>query len=48
MGRLKKYKTDEERKEAQRRWSKKYYWKNKEKIDDKNKARYWYKKMKGK
>jgi len=40
MGRLKKYKTEEERRDAQRRWSKEYYWRNKEKIDEQAKQRY--------
>ena len=44
MGRLKKYHTDEERKDANRQKSKRYYWKNKEKVDAKNKKRYHEKK----
>ena len=40
MGRLKKYYTDEERKLKQREYSKKYYWKNKKRIDEKAKQRY--------
>ena len=40
MGRLKKYKTEEDRKEANRQKAKRYYWRNKEKIDAKNKERY--------
>ena len=34
MGRLKKFKTEEELKIARREYSKKYYWKNKEKVDE--------------
>ena len=45
MGRLKKYNTEEERKEANRQKAKRYYWKNKEKVDAKNKARYRRQKM---
>ena len=41
MGRLKKFKTEEELKQARREYSKKYYWKNKEKVDEKNKERYY-------
>lgn len=40
MGRRKKYNTDEEQAEANRQKSRRYYWKNKEKIDAKNKERY--------
>lgn len=40
MGRLKKYKTPEEKTQAQREWSKKYYWDNKEQQDEKAKQRY--------
>jgi hypothetical protein len=40
MGRNKKYKTLEEKKEAQKKWSKLYYWKNKEKQDEKARERY--------
>jgi len=40
MGRLKKYKTEEELKVANQLSSKKYYWKNKKREDDKAKARY--------
>ena len=41
MGRIVKYKTDEDRRLAQLRWAKEYYWRNKNKIDEKNKRRYW-------
>ena len=40
MGRFKKYFTDEEKCEAQKRYSKKYYWKNKEKMDTYMRKRY--------
>lgn len=40
MGRLRKYKTEEEKREAQKKWSKAYYWKNKKTIDEKAKERY--------
>lgn len=40
MGRLKKYFTVEEKKEAAKQASKKYYWKNKDKIDQMAKIRY--------
>lgn len=40
MGKLKKYLTEEERKEAYRLSSKAYYWKNKEYIDKKQKEKY--------
>jgi hypothetical protein len=40
MGKLKKYLTDEERKEAYRLSSKMYYWKNKDRIDKKQKEKY--------
>jgi len=41
MGKLKKYLTDEERKEAYRLSSKEYYWKNKERIDKRQKEKYY-------
>lgn len=34
MGRLKKFQTEGELAEARRGYSKKYYWKNKEKVDE--------------
>lgn len=40
MGRTKKYKTEEEKQQAQRRWSRTYYNKNKDKIDEQAKNRY--------
>lgn len=40
MGRKKKHTTLEEKKEAQRKWSRVYYEKNKTKIDDQAKQRY--------
>jgi hypothetical protein len=40
MGRNKKYATFEEKKEAQKKWSKEYYWKNKEKIDERIRENY--------
>lgn len=40
MGRLKKYNTLEDKKEAQRSWSRKYYWKNKKSIDKKANRKY--------
>ena len=43
MGRLKKYNTDEERADAQRVWSKEYYYRNKEKINKKTMKKYYEK-----
>ena len=40
MGRIKKYQTEEERILAQREYSKKYYWANKQAIDEKLKRKY--------
>jgi hypothetical protein len=40
MGRLKKFKTEEELKKARREYSKKYYWKNKDKIDERVRENY--------
>jgi hypothetical protein len=40
MGRKKKYNTLEQKKEAQREWSRVYYEKNKTKIDEEAKLRY--------
>ena len=40
MGRIKKYSTKEEKLQAQKEWSKKYYWKNKEQEDEKARQRY--------
>jgi hypothetical protein len=40
MGRKKKYQTEEETLEAQRRWNMEYYERNKELVREKNKKRY--------
>ncbi|HMS90598.1 MAG TPA: hypothetical protein PKC87_00035 [Candidatus Absconditabacterales bacterium] len=40
MGRLKKYLSQEEKIEAQKEWSRSYYWKNKEQIDEKAREKY--------
>lgn len=40
MGRKKKYLTPEQKKEAQRKWSRVYYEKNKLKIDEQAKQHY--------
>lgn len=40
MGRKKKYNTEEERINAQRRWNMEYYHRNKDKIKEKAKERY--------
>ena len=40
MGRKKKYLTEEEKLEAQRRWNMEYYWRNQNKIKIKNLNRY--------
>lgn len=45
MGRIKKYQTEDERILKQREYSKKYYWRNKEKIDEKLKQKYHEKKQ---
>lgn len=39
MGRLKKYKTQEEKAEMHRLASQKYYWNNKELVDEKQRKR---------
>lgn len=44
MGRIKKYKTEEELKIARREYSKKYYWKNKEKVDERVRKKYYERK----
>jgi hypothetical protein len=44
MGRIKKYQTEDERILKQREYSKKYYWSNKEKIDEKLKRKYYERK----
>ena len=41
MGRLKKYKTEQEKVEAQRIWAKEYYHRNKEKINKKAMEKYY-------
>jgi hypothetical protein len=46
MGRIKKYQTEDERILKQLEYSKKYYWSNKEKIDEKLKQKYHEKKTK--
>ena len=43
MGRLKKYKTEQEKIEAQRNWAKEYYYRNKEKINKKTMEKYYEK-----
>ncbi len=45
MGRKKKYYTEEERKEAQRKWQMDHYERNKERILKKAKERYRLKKI---
>ena len=40
MGRLKKYKTEDDERAAQKRYSKNYYWKNKERLDTEARNRY--------
>jgi hypothetical protein len=45
MGRNRKYNSEEERKEAQRRWSMEYYHRNREKLQKKAKERYRKKKQ---
>ena len=41
MGRLKKYKTEQEKIEAQRDWAKEYYHRNKEVINKKTMEKYY-------
>jgi hypothetical protein len=45
MGRIKKYLTPEDKKQAKAKASKKYYWKNKEQEDEKARQRYSKKRM---
>ena len=45
MGRHKKHFTDEEKKEANRKKSLAFYWRNKEKMDKKAREYYWKKKV---
>lgn len=42
MGRYKRYITDEEKKEAKRRWNHEYYMRNKKRLDKRAKERYLY------
>ena len=44
MGRKRKYKTEKERRDAQRRWQMEHYLRNKEKIKQKARERYRQKK----
>lgn len=46
MGRKPKYKTDEERKEAQRKWAREYYHRNKDKINKRSMEKYYERKNK--
>ena len=41
MGRLKKYLTEKEKSEAQKKWAKEYYHRNKEKINKKTMEKYY-------
>ena len=41
MGRLKKYKTEQEKAEAQRAWARKYYHRNKDIINKKTMEKYY-------
>jgi hypothetical protein len=41
MGRLKKYLTEEEKLNIKKQRAYDYYWKNKEKQDERAKQRYW-------
>lgn len=41
MGRLKKYSTEEEKKDAQKKWANEYYYRNKEKINKKAMEKYY-------
>ena len=45
MGRRKRYFSDEERKIANNEKVKQFYWRNKDKLDNKAKAYYWRKKI---
>lgn len=44
MGRLKKYKTEKEKQDAQKKWAIDYYYRNKEKINKKTMEKYYEKK----
>jgi hypothetical protein len=46
MGRRSKYKTEEERKEAQRKWNREYYHRNKDKINSQRMEKYYEGKLK--
>lgn len=46
MGRLKKYKTEEDRRESQRRWAREYYYRNRETINKKAMEKYYEQKNK--
>ena len=41
MGRLKKYSTEDEKREAQKKWANEYYYRNKEKINKKAMEKYY-------
>lgn len=41
MGRIKKYKTEEEYKEARKKWAREYYLKNAEKIKKRRMEKYY-------
>lgn len=41
MGRLKKYKTEQEKAKAQKTWAKEYYYRNKEVINKKAMEKYY-------
>lgn len=46
MGRKKKYKTEEEQKEAQRKWNREYYERNKSDINKRKMEKYYESKIK--
>lgn len=46
MGRRKKYISNEDRRKANLKKSKNFYWENKKYLDEKSKAYYWKKKIK--
>jgi hypothetical protein len=41
MGRLKKYNTDEEKKDAQRKWVREYYYRNKDSLNKRQMEKYY-------
>lgn len=43
MGRLKKYNTDEEKKTAQQKWVREYYYRNKESLNKRQMEKYYEK-----